>query len=187
VAALAPKGDAVMAMRLYGRGDDPEAAAVAFARENDLTLSDFERAEIDGNPAVRALAGVRTRGTTLVADLTFLAHGGLVYRFTGAAPVDVYEKRARELLSVPESFRDLEPSERDFQVRRLRIARARAGETLLALGRRVGNAWAADRTAAVNGLDVAAPLPAGAPVKVAIDEPYAADPGGAPVAPAQDG
>jgi predicted Zn-dependent protease len=145
---------------------------VAFARQNDLTLSDFEHAEIDGNPAVRALTGVRSRGTTLVADMTFLAHGGLVYRFTGAAPVDVYERRAPDLLSVPMSFRDLEPSERSFRVRRLRIARAGAGETLLALGRRVGNAWPADRTAAMNGLDVTAPLAAGTAVKVAIEEPY---------------
>jgi predicted Zn-dependent protease len=176
VAALAPKGDAVMALRLHGRGDDAEAAAVAFARENDLTLSDFERVEIRGKSAVRALAGVRTRGTTLVADFTFLAHEGLIYRFTGASPVDVYERRATELISVPESFRDLEESERAFTVRRLRTVAAEPGETLTALGRRVQNAWPADRTAVVNGLDVAAPLAAGTPVRVAVDEPYAPSP-----------
>lgn len=176
VVALAPNGDAVMALRLHGRGDDAEAAAIAFARANDLTLSDFERVEIRGNPAVRALAGVRTHDTTLVADFTFLAHGGLIYRFTGAAPVNVYERRAKELISVPESFRDLDESERGFTVRRLRIVSAEPGETLTALGRRVKNAWPADRTAAMNGLDVAATLVAGTPVKVAVDEPYASTP-----------
>jgi predicted Zn-dependent protease len=176
VAASAPSGDAVVAVRLQARGDDPEAAAVAFARKKDMTLSDFQRFRVNGLPAVRALAGVKAGRGNFVGDFSFIAHQGVVYRITGAAPVQRYDYHAREIVDVVRSFRDLEPDERSFQVGRLRLASANPGERLSILGARTGNSWSVARTAAVNGLDPSAPLAAGRLVKIAVSEPYAPSP-----------
>jgi len=78
-------------------------------------------------------------------------------------------------------------------VARLAIARARAGETIDALSKRVGNAWDATETAVWNGLIPDVRLEAGQPVKVARSEiyltatetkPRAAGPAGATPTPA---
>jgi predicted Zn-dependent protease len=176
VAASSPAGDAVVAVRLQARGDDPEAAAVAFARKKDMTLSDFQRFRVNGLPAVRALAGVQAGRGNFVADFSFIAHRGVVYRITGAALVQRYDSHAREIVDVVRSFRDLTPDERSFQVGRLRLATAAPGERLSELGARTGNAWSVARTAAVNGLEPSVPLAAGSRVKIALREPYVQSP-----------
>ncbi len=173
VAASSKEGDAVLALRLQAEGDDPAAAAIAFARKHDLTLSDLEHFEVNGLPAARALAGVRAQRGAFVADFTWVVHAGRVYRLTGAAPVRIYEARARELVDTARSFRPLSENERSgFEARRLRLAEARAGETLKALGERSGNRWSVARTAASNALEAKAPLAEGFLVKIAVDEPY---------------
>jgi len=173
VAAAAPEGDALVVLRVQGRGDDPRAAAVAFAREHGLTLTEPEPFSVDGLPAVRALAGVQGRRGAFVADFSFVAHAGLVFRITGAAPLSLYESRARSLAGTARSFRRLSETERaSFTTLRLRVARAGAGETLAALAARTASAWPAARLAFANGLDPGRPLAAGEPVKIAVEEPY---------------
>lgn len=173
VAAAAPEGDALLVLSVQGRGDDPRAAAVAFARQQRLTLTEPEAFSVDGIPAVRALAGVESRRGAYVVDFSFVAHAGLVFRITGAAPVSVYESRALALAGAARSFRRLDDAERaSFTTLRLRLARAGAGESLEALAARTSSAWPAARLAVANRLDPAHPLDAGEPVKVAVEEPY---------------
>ncbi len=71
------------------------------------------------------------------------------------------------------SLRELTSEERaSINGLRLRIAEAKAGETLAELGARTGNSWDADYTALVNDLSPEAPLEDGQPVKIARLERY---------------
>jgi predicted Zn-dependent protease len=173
VVALAPGGEAALVLRLEATGDDPGAAAATFARRHQLTLSDLQRVQLDGLPAVRALAGVPTERGAFVADLTFIAHRGLIFRLAGAAPVAGYEAQARTLADAARSFRRLRPEERaSFEVQRLRVVRAAPGEHLPELVERARSAWSAERVAVVNALAPERPLAGDERVKVAVPEPY---------------
>jgi predicted Zn-dependent protease len=55
---------------------------------------------------------------------------------------------------------------------RLRIATARAGESLTSLSRRTKNAWSLEQTAVANDLSLEQPLRRGEPVKIAVEVPY---------------
>lgn len=180
VIAAEPRGQAVLVLRVQGKGDDPEAAAVAFAREHALTLTDLQRARRDDLPAVRALAGVETREGAYVADLTFIAHRGLVFRLAGVVPLAQYEAHARALADAARSFRRLSAEERgSFAVARLRVARGASGETASALAARVGSAWSVERIAVANALAAGAPLAGGELLKVAVEERWSAQSSGA--------
>ena len=73
-----------------------------------------------------------------------------------------------------ESLRGLTPAERaSIEVRRIRIARARAGETLAALSRRTGNDWSVAETASANAIQEGRRLSGGRAIKIAVDEPLA--------------
>jgi predicted Zn-dependent protease len=173
VAAVAPRGEAALVLRLQGRGDDPRAAAADFARQHQLVLSDLQRVPLDGIDAVRALAGVPTRDGAFVADLSFVAHGGMIFRVAGAAPVASYEAHAREIADTARSFRRLTADERDgFEVVRLRALRPRPGERIAQLAARTRSAWTPERLAVANALAPGAALPADALLKVALTEPY---------------
>jgi predicted Zn-dependent protease len=173
VAAVAPRGEAVLVLRLQGRGDDPRAAAIEFAREHQLVLSDLQRVPLEGLSGVRALAGVPTREGAFVADLTFVAHGGLIFRLAGAAPVAHYEAHARELAEASRSFRRLSGREREsFEIVLLRPVRARPGERITQLTARTKSAWSPERVAVANAMPLAEPLSGDALLKLARTEPY---------------
>jgi predicted Zn-dependent protease len=177
VVAVAPRGEAALVLRLQGKGDDPEAAAIAFAREHELTLTDLQRARLDGLPAVRALAGIPTSEGAYVADLTFIAHRGLVFRLAGAAPLAQYESQARAMADAARSFRRLTAEERGgFTVARLRVARAVAGERPSELAARARSAWTVERIAVANALPADAPLAGGQLVKIAVEERWSPQP-----------
>ena len=54
----------------------------------------------------------------------------------------------------------------------LRIATARSGEGLSALGARTGNVWSPERTAVVNAMANPSALPADRLLKIAVAVPY---------------
>src|SRR5207247_353572 len=73
------------------------------------------------------------------------------------------------------SFRPLTASERRaIRETRLRIARARHGETIGDVVRRTGSAWSAEEAAVANEVAPGDVLGGGRPVKVAMTEPYVA-------------
>jgi len=99
----------------------------------------------------------------------WIAKDGIVLQWIGVAPED----RAAELAAIVESLRPLTPAGRDSIVEhRLRIVRARAGESLTALGRRNANVWIPARFALVNGVDADHVYAGGEPVKIAVALPY---------------
>ena len=101
--------------------------------------------------------------------ILWVSGNGLLFEMIGVAP-ETHGPRLRETAL---SLRSATRAEiQSVKVERIRIAKARAGETLEALGRRVGNVWALELTAVVNDLDRGARLPEGRLVKVAVAEPY---------------
>jgi hypothetical protein len=58
--------------------------------------------------------------------------------------------------------------------RRLHVVAAQAGETIVDLGRRTGNAWTPKETAVMNGVPNDVRFETGFPVKIALERTYAA-------------
>jgi predicted Zn-dependent protease len=176
VAALAPGGDALSVLEPVGNGDDPSTALSAFERTAGVDLS--SRAEpfrIGNLPAVRTTAGARTRDGRVALELTWIAHAGRIYRFTGATTPErsaAFQAGFRETAA---SFRPLGSAERAaVRATRLRVIAARQGETLAQLlDRTAASGWDGRMTAIANGLETtAARLGDGQPIKVARVERY---------------
>jgi predicted Zn-dependent protease len=104
---------------------------------------------------------------------TWIAHKGLVYQIIGLSPIDSFDSYRRILMETITSFRSL--TEEDWpKIReaRLRVVKARDGETLEELGKRVDSIWSPAETAVTNGLTQTGRLRAGQLIKVAILQRY---------------
>jgi len=179
VAAQAPEGDAAVILEGQGPSGDPSAAARAFAQANQLALQGGEAGSLGGWPAYRARAAARTQQGDLGLDLTWVQHPDFTARITGVAALAKFDAWASTLAAAADSLRQLTASERgSIREKRLRVVRARSGETLAALSRRTGNAWSLEETAVANARDAEARLPAGTAVKIAVEVPYRGDDGG---------
>ncbi len=177
VVAFSPSRDARFALEHAGRGDDPRAVADAaiarLAAEYGAEVTDAQELRTACCPAyvVRGRAGAP--GGAIAGQLSWIAFGGNVYRLSAAAPIQRIEKyldRARMMLR---SFRPLTAEEREsIQVDRLRLVRARAGESIAALSARSGNVYDVHRTAVANGLQPGDVLAEGQLIKIGVSEPY---------------
>jgi predicted Zn-dependent protease len=178
VGAFAPERDAQIILEIQSEGGDPATAArealEALARDQRVRVTRETALEIGPHPAYRVDLVAGSGRDAVAIDATWVAKGGLIYRFSGMAQQGAFEKRQPALRSVSGSFRRLQPTERaSIRERRLRIAVALAGESLGELGARSGNAWSVEETAVVNGLAPSELLSAGQRVKVAARERYA--------------
>jgi predicted Zn-dependent protease len=177
VGAVSPAGDAQVVLRVQGPGDDPREAASDFLQKGrEHTRIDVVRLDalrVNQLEAVRGQAVAKTREGSVSLDLTWIAHGGLVYLISGVVPRDYGDAHRAVFGAVVESFRPLSAEERQgVRIHRLRLRRARAGESLTEFGARVGNAWSPERTAVANRFDPGAPLADDQWLRVAIPEPY---------------
>ena len=177
VGAVSPAGDAQVVLRAQGPGDDPREAASDFLQKGrEHTRIDVVRLDalrVNELDAVRGQAVAKTREGSVSLDLTWIAHGGLVYLISGVVPRDYGDAHRAVFGQVVESFRPLTEAERQaIRVHRLRLRRAHEGESLTSFGQRVGNAWSPERTAVANQLDAGAALSEGQWLKVALPEAY---------------
>jgi len=174
VGASEPSGAAGIALQVLGAGDDPLAAAVRFGEETQLAFTAPPRAErIDGLRAARATTEVRQSGRRVAVDLTWIAHAGRVFLMSGVCGPTDWSRFAGAFATTARSFRRPTAAERAaIRVVRLRVVTARASESLSALVRRTGTAWTPETVAVANALDPAAPLAAGARLKIARAEPW---------------
>jgi len=185
VVGISPKRDAVALLQLDSPGEDPAAAARAYAMREGFPIGDAISLRVGGLPAFRARALVPTSFGRIPAEITWVAHQGMIYRLiAGMQPGSLrsYEGVFRKF---SHSFRALGPEDRArISELRLRIATARPGETLVELSERTRNEWDPTYTAVVNGFAPGALLAPGTPVKIAVREPYTAKPSGSPPRPA---
>jgi predicted Zn-dependent protease len=174
VGATSPARDAQVFLEHAGEGNDPEKTAKLDLEEfaaQGLRVEAMEKVKLAGGPAVRVTGRTMRFGGSHVV-FTWIAQRGSVYRLTGVSSGPGSGEEAL-FLNVARSFRTL-PRELLAKVSetRLRIADARAGESLGDLSQRTGNAWDIQRTAVMNEIFTNELLESGQLVKIAISEPY---------------
>jgi len=185
VGAISPQRDAMISLAHDSKGDDPQRAAAVFleeARGQGLRVATQQPVKLGGLTAFRAEANVLASGVSLPVEITWISYRGSVYRIMGvASPRAGRNRYTGDFRSVVRSFRPLTPELRkSIREDRLRIARARGGETLSELSSRTGNTWNVQETAVMNGIYANARLQPGQLVKVALPEDYQALMGAAP-------
>ncbi len=179
VVAISPKGDARFALEDAGPGTDPEAVARAFLSKR---LGEV-RARIDFAQPQKTLCcktfAVRgvlaTPQGEIAGQVTWVALGSRVYRLSAASRPIVSEKYSGRAAQMVRSLRALTPEERaSVTVNRLRLARAKQGETIAEFSARTLNVYDVHRTAIANDLEVGARLAQGQLLKIGVSGPYRA-------------
>ena len=176
VGASAPNDRAAVGVEMEGDGDDPEASLRALEQKSGVPLSSgAERRIVNGLQAIHTTAQARTRDGRVALDLTWIAHGGHLYRITGAtAPADAEAMRP-SFRATADSFGPLSAGERSsIQELRLDVVAARSGEGLQQLLARTSSTWTAETASIANGIEPTATLHAGDPIKVAVKHTYPA-------------
>ncbi len=173
VVGVAPDKEAAVLFRAVAEGDDPlEGARRVEKALKAPVVAKTRTVQINGLPAARTQ--LEADGKVGV-DLTWIAHGGVVYQVAGLAPKARFAGLQPLFTTVAQSFRPLTAAERaGVKELRIRLVKARAGETFDALALRANSAWTKEEIAVANGLAVGAQLNEGHLIKVAVAEPYAA-------------
>ncbi|MDF0644636.1 MAG: M48 family metalloprotease [Nitrospira sp.] len=169
--ASAPKeGNMGILIRAVGEGTDPMDGARALEKAGKSPVVDKTRpTRVNGLPAATAKLG----DSKVTADITWIAHGGLIYQIVGITETKHYDATHPAFDAVTRSFRPLQPDERaSIREKRLRLVTARAGETLEALVERSGSSWKPKQVAVANNLQETEPLRDGQLVKITVEEPY---------------
>ena len=179
VGAISPQRDAQIFLEIQGRGDNVERAAgeyVAEIADSGFRVASAQSLQIGPKAAFRVEGQFLTPGGLLEAQLTWLERKGSIYRFTAVAPAPIFRRYTGLFINVPRSLRSLEDYERaKIQEKRLRIAVARPGESLVELSERTANRWNIQQTAVMNGLYADHLLAPGQLVKIAVSEDYRSD------------
>jgi len=172
IVAVAPDGKEAVMVGASAEGNDPLDGARAVEKAAKLSdiVSKTQPITVNGLPAAHTQIEA-DGGVTL--DLTWIAHSGLIYQVAGLAPSKQFKNSQAIFHTVAHSFRPLSASERgNIKENRIRLVKARAGETLEALASRTSSAWKKEEIAVANGLAPGAQLKEGQLLKVALTESY---------------
>ena len=170
VVAVAKEGDMAMVLQAVAEGNDPMdgARAVDEGGKSGI-LSKTRRTTIGGLPA----AQTRVEDSKVTVDVTWIAHGGLIYQIAGLAQTRRFHSAQPVFQQTTETFRSLSPDERAaIREHRIRLAKARGGENVRALAARTSSVWSPEQTAVANNLTDYEELREGQVVKIAVAEPY---------------
>lgn len=170
VAAIPKEGDMAMVLQAVAEGNDPmDGARTVDEAGKSNVVSKTRRTTIGGLPA----AQTRIEDSKVTILVTWIAHGGLIYQIAGLAPTRRFTSAEPTFHRVTESFRSLSPDERAaMREHRIRLAKARGGETVRALAVRTNSVWSPEQTAVANNLTDYDPLREGQAVKIVVAEPY---------------
>jgi predicted Zn-dependent protease len=171
IVAVAPDKETAVIVGAVAEGNDPLDGARAVEKATKLKVVETTKTLTIGE-----LSAAQTQiqaGGGAVLDITWIAHGGLIYQLTGIAPTKRFETMQAVFHAFSHSFRPLSASERaGIKEKRIRLVKAQAGETLKALEARTNSAWKKEQIAVANNLAVGDQLKEGQVIKVAIAEPY---------------
>jgi predicted Zn-dependent protease len=171
IVAVAPKGDAAVVIEIATKGDDPLDGARMLGKAKHIDLAAQAKSiTINSLPAARAVLPTDGRAH---AEVTWIAHGGLIFQLVAVASSDQFKAFQPEFEAVVGSFHSLSGHERArITETRIRLVTARKGETIEALAARAHSAWKADEVAVINGLAATMLLREGQLLKVAVEERY---------------
>lgn len=172
IVAGAPDGEAAVIVGAAAEGNDPldGARALEKATKSSDIVAKTQPVTIGGLPAAHTQIEAEGR---VKLDITWIAHGGLIYQVVGIAPTKQFETLQAVFQSVAHSFRTLTASERaNIKEKRIRLVKAREGETIDAVAARAHSSWKIDEVAVVNGLVSTESLREGQVLKIAVEEHY---------------
>jgi len=174
VAGASEGGEALFALSIVAKGDDPVAAAISVAQEHGLVLNDTPEARtIDGLRAAHTTATHGRGRQALAADLTWIAHRGLIFQLVGMVKAAHAEEYRAAFSTAAASFGTLSDAEyAEVTESRLRIVRAKSGETIEQLVERSAGTWGPDQTAVANAWPEDTPLDSGQLLKVPKEERF---------------
>ncbi len=170
VSIVEPGGGAAIQLTMVpaAEGESPEAVGRNIGSKTGVEMVEGAPARIQGNPAFVGRYRVQTDTGILGVRAALISFGGKVYQIAGLAPEDTFSGFAGPFDASLHSFRELTDRKLlDVQPDRLRIYRARAGETL----RNIAGAAPASKVnveelARLNRIDPDQKLTAGAMVKL---------------------
>ena len=172
IVAVAPDKEAAVILGAVAEGDDPLDGARALEKAT-------KSSDIVGKTQTITIGDLRAAHTQIEGDgrgkldITWIAHGGLIYQVVGLAKSKQFETLQAVFHAVSHSFRPLTSPERaNIKEKRVRLVKAHPGETIEALATRTNSAWKKEQIAVSNGLAVGDSLKEGQLIKVAIAEPY---------------
>lgn len=165
----APKdGHRAVVFQAVAKGDDPREGVRALENESKTQLK-TQPTRVNGLPAVTA----RFSESKLTVDMTLIAYGGMVYQIAAIAPTREFQESEQVFRQVAQSFRPLSTEERaSITEDRIRLVKARQGETVRAIAARSNSVWKPEQVAVANNLTDYEPLPKGHVIKIAVSEPY---------------
>jgi predicted Zn-dependent protease len=171
IAVAAPDGDAAMLLRVLATGEDPMQEAVRLQEQTNVDIvTQTHRTTVGTFPAAQLHLQVDGRAQL---EVTWIAYRGLIYQFVSLARTTRFEAYKPVFEAVIQSFRALTEAERTGMTElRLRIVKARAGETIEALAIRTESAWTAEDIAVANAVAMTDALTEGQLMKIARAEPY---------------
>jgi predicted Zn-dependent protease len=171
IVAAAPNGDAAVVVGAVAEGTDPlEGAREVEKKTKTDVVAKTEKTTIGDLPA--AHTQIKEDGNVTL-DITWIAHGGLIYQVVGVAPTKQFDTLQGLFHSVAHSFRPLSASERaGIKEQRIRLVKAQAGESVEALAARTNSAWKKEQITVMNNLAAGDQLKEGQVIKVAIAEQY---------------
>lgn len=157
VGASSPNGDAVVFLSVEGEAQDPQEFAMKFmtplAERFNLEILRDNPIKVGGIDSWRVAAKGNVGGRRLAGQITFIPYNGLMYRITAVAPkreADHYIAQARNTVR---SFRPLPADANEgFEIMRLRITRAKPGESVADLMKRTSSALRPGGIAVINGV-----------------------------------
>jgi predicted Zn-dependent protease len=169
--AMKPEGDGLLFLGRFRPGSDTESPKRAFAEKlaNQHRVRPVEDIEVAwGEWKGHLLTYVDRSGRRpMNLHMAWLTLGDQVFQMMGTAP----EAERHVLRAAAQSLKAMTDAERDsVKALTLRLATARAGETLDALSKRTGNAWPLPMLAVVNGHGESDSLKEGELVKIAVLE-----------------
>ena len=152
-----PNGDAVVFLSVEGEAQDPQEFAMKFmtplAERFNLEILRDNPIKVGGIDSWRVAAKGNVGGRRLAGQITFIPYNGLMYRITAVAPkreADHYIAQARNTVR---SFRPLPADANEgFEIMRLRITRAKPGESVADLMKRTSSALRPGGIEVINGV-----------------------------------
>ena len=161
-------------LQVAGEGNDPMAIPKELDKKSGgKVLEKVERFHVGGLPAARLVFQAKTKHGMMGVDLNWIAYNGVIYQLVGISPEKKFQKFESVFRQSVNSFRPLTRTERSsFTITRLRLARAKQGESLQSFITRTGCIWTDAEVAAANGISTNATLKDGQLLKITKRERY---------------
>jgi predicted Zn-dependent protease len=176
VGAQAPDEETFVMLALVGKGSDPLDGAKAASKTLEVdVVADAQVGTLNGLDAAKNRAQITgPDGEIQKVELTWIAHGGLIYQVMGVAAIERFDAVAELMAKSAHSFRPLTAEELSgILVAQLVVVEGREGESIASLAERAGSPWTVEAIAVVNRRSASAPLDAGELMKVGVQKSYA--------------